>query len=60
MSGDVHNLRVRDIAPAASVGIPAYWIAENSDMPPGNDLRLVGQGTLADLWEWIRAGGLAP
>ena len=51
---------VRDIAPAASVGIPVYWIAENSDTPPGDDLRLLGQGTLADLWEWTQAGGLAP
>jgi FMN phosphatase YigB (HAD superfamily) len=51
---------VRDIAPAASVGIPVYWIAENSDTPPGDDLRLGGQGTLADLWEWTQAEGLAP
>jgi hypothetical protein len=60
----------RDIAPAASVGIPVYWIAEPGDAPPpyGGDKRgvglpphrgdkrgvLVGQGTLADLWAWVR------
>jgi hypothetical protein len=44
---------VRDIAPAASVGIPVYWIAEQSDKPP-TDVSLVGQGTLTDLWKWIR------
>ncbi len=50
----------RDIAPAASVGIPVYWIAEPDDAPPSlpphrGDKRgvLVGQGTLADLWEWL-------
>jgi len=51
----------RDIAPAASVGIPVYWIAEPDDAPPSlpphrGDKRgvLVGQGTLAGLWGWVR------
>lgn len=48
----------RDIAPAASVGIPVYWIAEPGEAPPPyrGDKRgvLVGQGTLADLWGWVR------
>ena len=49
----------RDIAPAASVGIPVYWIAGQSDAPPTDDPPLVGQGTLADLWEQVSdsAGG---
>ena len=45
----------RDIAPAASVGIPVYWIAEPDEVPPAQDASLVGQGTLADLWEWVKA-----
>jgi len=67
----------RDIAPAASVGIPVYWIAGQDDAPlplpshKADDGRgdlpphrgdkrgvLAGQGTLADLWEWAKAGGL--
>jgi HAD superfamily hydrolase (TIGR01549 family) len=51
----------RDIAPAGSVGIPGYWITTSSDTPPAlppgrGDKRgvLVGRGTLADLWDWIR------
>jgi len=51
-----------DIAQAASVGIPAYWITEPDDaLPPyrgdkRGDKRgvLVGQGTLADLLAWVR------
>jgi len=56
----------RDIVPASSVGIPVYWIAAPSDAPPpfpphrGDKMGvLVGQGTLADLWAWVKAGGLA-
>ncbi len=68
----------RDIAPAASVGIPVYWITGPDDAPPsfpphrgdkrGVDLPprrgdkrgvLLGQGTLADLWEWVKTGNLA-
>jgi FMN phosphatase YigB (HAD superfamily) len=48
-----------DIAQAASVGIPVYWIAEPDEVPPEGDVPLVGQGTLADLWDWVEAGGLA-
>jgi len=44
----------RDIAPAASIGIPGYWITEPgntppSPLPPEEMGILVGQGTLADL-----------
>jgi FMN phosphatase YigB (HAD superfamily) len=51
----------RDIAPAALVGIPVYWIAEPGEAPPEaeDDVMPVGQGTLTNLWEWVRAGGLA-
>jgi FMN phosphatase YigB (HAD superfamily) len=48
----------RDIVPCAAVGIPGYWIAEPDATPPGDDVPLIGQGTLADLWDQIRAGDL--
>jgi len=44
----------RDIAPAASVGIPVYWIANPDDTPPTRDIPLVGRGTLRDLWHRIQ------
>jgi HAD superfamily hydrolase (TIGR01549 family) len=47
-----------DIAPAASVGMAVYWIAEPDQVPPDDDVSPVGQGTLADLWEGIRTGTL--
>ncbi len=53
----------RDIAPAASVGIPVYWIAEPDVPPPSlapgekdESGPLVGQGTLIDLWNWLKFG----
>jgi FMN phosphatase YigB (HAD superfamily) len=53
----------RDIAPAASVGIPVYWIAEPDAPPPSTapgeedaSGALVGQGTLSDLWNWLKSG----
>ena len=45
----------RDIAPAASVGIPVYWVTETGEPPPADDASLAGQGTLADLWAWIKS-----
>lgn len=48
-----------DIAPAASLGIPGYWIAGPGETPPTDDVSLVGLGTLADLWEWAKSKGLA-
>ncbi len=50
----------RDIAPAASVGIPAYWIAEPGEAPPADDVTPVGQGTLTDLWKMVKSEGLSP
>ena len=47
-----------DVVQSAAVGIPAYWIAEPDEAPPEGDVTPVGQGTLADLWAWIRAGGV--
>ncbi|MBU0705591.1 MAG: hypothetical protein KKC18_17235, partial [Chloroflexi bacterium] len=47
-----------DVVQSASAGIPAYWIAEPDEAPPADDVTPVGQGTLADLWAWIRAGGV--
>jgi FMN phosphatase YigB (HAD superfamily) len=42
----------RDVVPAVLVGIPVYWIAEPGEAPPADDVQPVGQGTLADLWDW--------
>ena len=42
-----------DIVQPAAVGIPAYWIAEPDEAPPEGDVTPVGQGRLADLWEWL-------
>ncbi len=49
----------KDIAPAAEIGISTYWIAEPGDPLPTQDVTLIGQGSLADLWAWVEAGGLA-
>ena len=49
-----------DIAQAVSVGIPAYWIVGPGSAPPADGVSLIGHGTLADLWESVQAGGLAP
>jgi len=51
---------VRDIAPATSVGIPAYWAVDRSDTPPENNPLLSSQGTLADLWDWVNADSVIP
>ncbi len=48
-----------DVAPPISIGIPAYWIAEPDATSPDGDVTPVGQGTLADLWEWVRAEGFS-
>ena len=48
-----------DIAPAASMGIPTYWIAEPDQSPPASEVSPVGQGTLTDLWDWVKTGKLA-
>jgi len=48
-----------DVATAALAGIPAYWIAEPGKALPADDVMPVGQGTLADLWEWVKVGGAA-
>lgn len=48
-----------DIAQAASIGIPVYWIAGPDDAPPSLPPHrgvLAGQGTLADLLAWVKAG----
>ena len=51
-----------DVANAALAGIPAYWIAEPGETPPslpprkGDEMEVpVGQGGLADLWDWVNA-----
>ena len=43
-----------DIAPPASLGIPAYWIAPDGSAPLDAGVPLAGHGTLTDLWEWLR------
>jgi len=42
-----------DVVHPTEVGIPAYWIAEPDEELPEGDVTPVGQGTLADLWEWL-------
>jgi len=49
----------KDISMAAEVGISTYWIAGPDEPPPTPDITPVGQGSLADLWAWVEAGGLA-
>jgi FMN phosphatase YigB (HAD superfamily) len=56
----------RDMMPAATAGIPIYWITKPGDtllpIPPMQKFKggvLVGQGTLESLWDWIGRGGLA-
>jgi FMN phosphatase YigB (HAD superfamily) len=47
-----------DIAPAASVGIPGYWVTDPTTTPPTLTLapgKLLGLGTLASLLTWLRA-----
>jgi FMN phosphatase YigB (HAD superfamily) len=44
-----------DIAPPASIGIPTYWVADPDETPPANNASPVGQGMLADLWNWTQA-----
>ncbi len=48
-----------DILQAASVGIPGYWITESTHAPPLDDVMLVGQGTLAELWHQIETAALS-
>jgi len=43
-----------DIAPATSVGIPSYWIAEPGQLRPSDAVSLIGQGTLTDLFAWLK------
>jgi len=56
----------RDITQAASVGISTYWIVKPGGtlLPPSfteetGESAFVGQGTLTELWEWVRSGGVA-
>jgi FMN phosphatase YigB (HAD superfamily) len=56
----------RDMMPAATAGIPIYWITKPDDtllpIPPMKEMKgsvLIGQGTLESLWDWIGRGGLA-
>jgi FMN phosphatase YigB (HAD superfamily) len=56
----------RDMLPAATAGIPIYWVTRPDDtllpIPPMQTIKggvLIGQGTLESLWDWIGRGGLA-
>jgi HAD superfamily hydrolase (TIGR01549 family) len=49
----------KDIAMASEVGISTYWIAEPDEPLPTQDITPAGQGSLADFWAWVEAGGLA-
>jgi FMN phosphatase YigB (HAD superfamily) len=44
-----------DIAQAASVGIPTYWISVPGDAPPESDVSPIGCGTLADFWHRVQS-----
>jgi FMN phosphatase YigB (HAD superfamily) len=55
----------RDMLPAATAGIPIYWVTKPDDtllpIPPMHKIKggvLIGQGTLENLWDWIGRGGL--
>lgn len=63
MAGDDWD---RDMMPAATAGIPIYWVTRPDDtllpIPPMQKIKggvLVGQGTVESLWDWIGRGGLA-
>lgn len=56
MVGDSWKL---DVLPASSVGIDVYWVTDK-DESPSADMKLAGQGTLAELWALVRAGGTFP
>jgi FMN phosphatase YigB (HAD superfamily) len=46
----------RDMEPAASIGIPVYWITPSPDGPPTKQVEggvLMGQGTLEGFLDWI-------
>jgi HAD superfamily hydrolase (TIGR01549 family) len=54
-----------DIVPAASVGIPCYWVLAAVDDPAASSsgggersAALVGRGSIADLWAWANGGGM--
>jgi FMN phosphatase YigB (HAD superfamily) len=49
----------RDILPAASVGIPVFWIAEEEVPLAADDVNLWGRGSLFELWSRLKAG-MAP
>jgi FMN phosphatase YigB (HAD superfamily) len=56
----------RDMMPAATAGLPIYWVTKPDDtllpIPPMRKIKgavLIGQGTLESLWDWIGRGGLA-
>ncbi len=62
MAGDDWD---RDMLPPASIGIPIFWVTKPGDtllpIPPMKEMKrsvLIGQGTLATLWDWIGRGGL--
>jgi len=50
----------RDITPASLVGIPTYWIVDQTDELPADSPPPAGQGTLAHLWEWVKNQELSP
>jgi FMN phosphatase YigB (HAD superfamily) len=44
-----------DIAPAAAVGMHAYWLCAENEMPPDPDLPLFGCGSLEALYDLLTA-----
>ncbi len=47
-----------DILPAASVGIPSYWVTSADNAPPDGDVQLIGYGDLTDLWRQVKSEGM--
>jgi len=43
-----------DILPATTIGIPSYWIVEPGQTLPAPSALLIGQGTLAEFFTWLR------
>jgi FMN phosphatase YigB (HAD superfamily) len=55
MVGDNWNW---DVACAAEVGIPGYWVADADAQPPSTGIPIVAQGTLDDFWTSAHCGSL--
>jgi FMN phosphatase YigB (HAD superfamily) len=53
MVGDSWDM---DVVPASSLGIHVYWVTAGAE-PPTLGVSLMGRGTLAQLWQTVKAHG---